>query len=158
MGFALSSMELRSPAFAPEGRIPVQHSGEGENSSPPLQWTQVPEGTHSFALVCHDPDAPLVAGGTYGFLHWVLYNIPAAVTSLPAGATGYTSGPAGTGQPGYMGPMPPPGHGTHHYFFWLFALSAEPNLEPGLSLSQLLQRIEPVTLGMNRLVGTYDRK
>ena len=54
-------------------------------------------------------------------------------------------------------PMPPPGHGTHHYYFWLIALSQETALEPGLTLAQLLERIEPHTIGLNRLVGSYSR-
>lgn len=157
MGFVASTMQLTSPAFAPEGRMPAEHSGEGANTSPPLAWSQVPEGTRSFALVNVDPDAPLVADGAFGLPHWVLYNIPGSVRSLPAGVTGYTTGPGGTGQSSYIGPLPPPGHGVHHYYFVLFALSAEPNLEAGLSMSQLLERIEPVTLDMNRLVGTYER-
>ena len=157
MAFALSDMELTSPAFEPGGRIPREHTGEGENISPPLEWTRVPDGTRSFAIVCHDPDAPLVSDGSYGFVHWVLYNVPASVTSLPAGTPDYSSGLSGFGKDGYGGPMPPPGHGTHHYFFWLFALSAEPDLDDGLSFSELLERIEPHTLGMNRLVGTYER-
>ncbi len=155
MAFALSDMELTSPAFEPGGRIPSEHTGEGENTSPPFEWRGAPDGTRSFALVCHDPDAPMVSAGSYGFAHWSLYNIPASVTSLMAGTPDYSS--SGYGDGGYGGPMPPPGHGTHHYFFWLFALSAEPDLDDGLSFAELLEQIEPHTLGMNRLVGTYER-
>ncbi len=157
MAFALSDMELTSSAFEARGRIPVEHSGEGDDTSPPLTWSDAPDGTRSFALVCHDPDAPLVDAGSYGFVHWVLYNIPGSAESLPSDVSDYSSGPSGFGREGYGGPMPPPGHGTHHYFFWLFALSAEPDLDEGLSFSELLERIEPHTLGMNRLVGTYER-
>ena len=67
--------------------------------------------------------------GSYGFAHWALYNVPASVTSIPAGTPDYSS--SGYGDGGYGGPMPPPGHGTHHYFFWLFALSSEPDLDDG---------------------------
>ena len=77
MGFALSKLQLSSPAFEPRGEIPSKYTGEGEDISPPLQWTNVPDGTRSFALICHDPDAPVVSEGTYGFVHWVLYNISA---------------------------------------------------------------------------------
>lgn len=157
MGFALSELQLKSPAFEPLGKIPSKYTGEGENMSPPLQWTNIPDGTRSFALVCHDPDAPVVSAGTYGFAHWVIYNIPGSVTSLPEGTREYTKGPNGRNKDDYMGPMPPEGHGTHHYFFWLFALDGELILEPGLTLSQLLERIEPNVIGMNRLVGTYQR-
>jgi phosphatidylethanolamine-binding protein (PEBP) family uncharacterized protein len=62
------------------------------------------------------------------------------------------------GKHGYNGPMPPNGHGTHHYYFWLLALDQALDLEPGLTLWQLLARIEPNVIGMNRLVGTYARK
>lgn len=158
MGFALSSMQLNSTAFMPGGAIPARHTGEGADVSPPLQWRGVPDGTRSFAVICHDPDAPLVsAGGAYGFVHWVLYNIPGNVRQLAEGCTGHTSGSSDFGRPGYGGPMPPPGHGLHHYYFWVLALKEPTSLPPGLSLPQLLQAVEPLVIGMNRLVGTYRR-
>lgn len=157
MGFALSKMQLTSPAFEAGGDIPARHTGEGEDVSPPLAWSQVPDGTRSFALVCHDPDAPLVKPGVYGFVHWVLYGIPGSARSLPQGVAEHTAGRNDFGNPGYGGPMPPPGHGRHHYFFWLLALDAAPALPPGLTLWELLERIEPHVIGMNRLVGCYQR-
>ncbi|MBK7723956.1 MAG: YbhB/YbcL family Raf kinase inhibitor-like protein [Dehalococcoidia bacterium] len=158
MKFALSTMQLKSPAFEHLARIPRKHTGEGEDVSPALEWSNVPEGTRSFVIACHDPDAPLIAGGTYGFVHWVLYNIPGSVRSLPEGAQGHTEGQTGFGKQSYGGPMPPPGHGTHLYYFWVFALDAELDLAPGLSLWQVLEKIEAHTLGMNRLVGSYSRE
>jgi Raf kinase inhibitor-like YbhB/YbcL family protein len=157
MGFALSNMQLTSTAFEQGGRVPAKHTGEGEDVSPALAWSAAPEGTRSFAVICHDPDAPLVSKGSYGFVHWVLYNIPGTVSSLAEGEKQYTSGRSDFGRAGYGGPMPPNGHGTHHYYFWVFALKEELNLEAGLTLWQLLEKIEPHTLGMNRLVGTYSR-
>lgn len=157
MGFALSDLQLTSPAFDSLGRIPVEHTGEGEDVSPALAWTALPDGTRSLALVCHDPDAPLIKPGTYGFVHWVLYNIPADVSGLGRGAQGHTSGVNDMGNKHYNGPMPPPGHGLHHYYFWLLALGADRNLEAGLSMWELLDRIEGDVIGMNRLVGTYSR-
>ena len=159
MGFALSDMQLTSPAFASGGAIPMEHSAYGDNVSPALAWTDEPEGTRSFALFMHDPDAPLAApDGTYGFVHWVLYNIPASVTRLEEGSTGaYTTGPNQMGDSSYFGPQPPAGHGVHHYFFWLLALDAEPELQAGLTQWQLLELVEPNVLGMNRLVGTYTQ-
>lgn len=157
MGFALSDMQLRSSAFAPGQAIPTRHSGEGEDVSPLLEWTNAPANTRSFALICHDPDAPLVSPGSYGFVHWVLYNIPPSVTSLPEGTADYTNGKTDFGKQGYGGPMPPNGHGVHHYFFWVLALDREPDLEPGLSLQEFLAKVEPNVIGMNRLVGTYER-
>ncbi|MFW6080392.1 MAG: YbhB/YbcL family Raf kinase inhibitor-like protein, partial [Desulfosalsimonas sp.] len=82
MGFALSEMQLKTPAFESGGRIPQKHTGYGDDISPAMEWTNAPQGTRSFAIICHDPDAPLVLPGTYGFVHWVLYNIPGSVNSL----------------------------------------------------------------------------
>jgi Raf kinase inhibitor-like YbhB/YbcL family protein len=157
MGFALSDMKLTSPAFRTGQAIPKKHTGEGEDVSPALQWSDAPEGTKSFAVVCHDPDAPLVKPGTYGFVHWVLYNIPGDASGLPEGVKEHTAGANDFGGTGFGGPMPPEGHGAHHYFFWLLALDSEPDLEPGLDLWTMLEKVEPHLLGMNRLVGTYER-
>jgi Raf kinase inhibitor-like YbhB/YbcL family protein len=158
MGFALSDLSLSSTAFDAGGAIPAKHTGEGEDVSPALSWTNAPEGTRSFAIFCHDPDAPLVTGrGDYGFVHWVLCNIPASVDSLAEGSDSYTPGQNSFGNQGYGGPMPPPGHGRHHYYFWVLALDMAPELPQGMTLDQLLQRVEPHLLGMNRLVGTYER-
>lgn len=158
MGFALSNMQLTSSAFNTGGAIPSRHTGEGEDVSPALSWTDAPDGTRSFAVICHDPDAPLVSPkGTYGFVHWVLYNIPGSTGSLEEGTGDHTSGKGDFGKEGYGGPMPPNGHGTHQYYFWVLALNDDLNLESGLTLWQLLERIEPNVIGMNRLVGTYQR-
>ena len=158
MGFALSDMQLTSSAFESGGAMPHKHSGEGEDVSPALFWEQAPEGTQSFAIFCHDPDAPLVTGrGDYGFTHWVYYNIPSSVQSLEEGNRDYAEGKNSKGNKGYNGPMPPEGHGLHHYYFWVLALDIEPSLPDNLALAELLEKVEPHILGMNRLVGTYQR-
>lgn len=159
MGFALSELSLSSSAFKSGGLIPAKYTGEGEDVSPALSWDNIPDGTRSFAVICHDPDAPLVSPiGTYGFVHWVLYNLPASVTSLNEGTGDHTSGKSDFGKEGYGGPMPPNGHGVHQYYFWVLALNEDLNLEAGLTLWDLLKRIEPNVIGMNRLVGVYERK
>lgn len=157
MGFALSTMQLTSPAFAAGGAIPTKHTGEGEDVSPALAWHDAPGDAKSFAVVCHDPDAPLVTPGRYGYVHWVLYNIPATATGLAEATGEHTQGVSDFGKPGYGGPMPPEGHGAHHYFFWLLALNADLQLPPALSMWDLLAKAEPHTVAMNRLVGTYQR-
>lgn len=159
MGFALNlDFQLTSSAFAADGAIPTKHTGEGEDVSPALSWANAPADTKSFAVICHDPDAPLVsANGTYGFVHWVHYNIPGDVTSLPEGCKQHTDGLTNFSKTGYGGPMPPESHGQHKYYFWVLALDCEPTLEDGLDLWQLLTKVEPHTLAMNRLVGTYQR-
>jgi Raf kinase inhibitor-like YbhB/YbcL family protein len=158
MGFALSDMRLSSTAFEAGGPIPKKHTGEGADLSPALSWSAAPQGTNSFAIICHDPDAPLVTPrGDYGFVHWVLYNIPASVTALEEGSGEFAQGVNNFGNSGYGGPMPPNGHGLHHYYFWVLALDVETELPPGLAMAELLQRVEPNLIGMNRLVGTYQR-
>jgi len=158
MGFALSKMQLSSSAFSQDGLIPAKFTGEGADVSPSLSWRNAPENAKSFAVICHDPDAPLVSGnGTYGFVHWVLYNIPGNVMSLDEGTKLYTSGKNDFGKTGYKGPMPPNGHGAHNYYFWVLALKESVKLDDELTLWQLLAKIEPQVIGMNRLVGRYKR-
>ena len=158
MGFALSDMKVTSSAFENGGAIPTQHTGEGPDTSPQLSWSGAPEGTQAFAVICHDPDAPLIsANGVYGYVHWVLYNLPATTTSLEEGTSEGTAGTNNFGNANYGGPMPPPGHGTHHYYYWVLALDDATELPAGLTLWDLLARVEPTCIGMNRLVGTYQR-
>tara|TARA_A100001011_G_scaffold376731_2_gene439654 strand:+ start:7348 stop:7824 length:477 start_codon:yes stop_codon:yes gene_type:complete len=157
MGIALSSMQLTSSAFNDGTNIPQQYTGEGADISPQLSWTDAPEATKSFALICHDPDAPLISPGSYGYVHWVLYNIPFNINSLEENTDLYTSGVNDFGNLGYGGPMPPNGHGIHHYYFWLLALDLEPSLQEKLSLWELLSVVEPNVIGMNRLIAKYSR-
>lgn len=159
MGFALSKMSLTAPSFETFKGMPISSTAYADNRSPALRWDSVPDGVRSFALFCHDPDAPVVApDGTYGFVHWILYNIPAEVRELAEdiGVGSYTSGANQFGDDAYFGPQPPPGHGMHTYYFVLLALSREPDLEPGLGLQELLRATEPDIIGMARLVGTYE--
>src|SRR3989442_14443624 len=114
----MGTLSLSSPAIGALGRVPDRHTGVGRNISPALQWSGTPNGTKEFALICHDPDAPLPRG----FTHWVIYGIQPTATGIPEGGGGsFTEGPNGMGAQGYTGPMPPVGHGTHHYYFWLYA-------------------------------------
>ena len=159
MGFAFSNdMQLTSSAFANDGAIPARFTGEGEDVSPQLSSSNAPEGTKGYAVICHDPDAPLIsANGTYGFVHWTLYNIPGSATGLEEGTSDFTQGKNNFGKTRYNGPMPPEGHGQHKYYFWVLALDAELDLPANLSLWELLAKLEPHCLAMNRLIGTYQR-
>ncbi len=153
MKLNLGDLTIGSDAFATGGAIPPRHSADGENVSPALSWSGAPDATVSFALVCHDPDAPLVDG----FTHWVRYGVPASVSELPPGAAeDHTPGVNSAGQRGWYGPQPPPGHGTHHYFFHLYALGADPGLGQGLTREQLLAAIDEHILVQARLVGTFE--
>jgi Raf kinase inhibitor-like YbhB/YbcL family protein len=148
----VQDLKLSSPAFGDHKRISERHTGDGEDVAPALEWTGVPEGTKSFAVVVHDPDAPLVDG----FTHWVAYNIAGDASGLSEGGPEATAGQNSFGNAGYNGPAPPPGHGPHHYYFWLYALDDELDLEPGLDRRALLARIEDHVIEQARLIGTYQ--
>lgn len=154
MPLNIADLAISSSAFEPGGRIPRRHAGDGQDVSPPLTISGVPQETQELALVCHDPDAPL----PWGFTHWVCYGIPAETTEIPeGGGSAFTEGPNDFGANGYGGPMPPEGHGEHHYYFWVYALDSTLDAEPGLSRAQLLGRIEDRIIEQARLVGTYER-
>jgi Raf kinase inhibitor-like YbhB/YbcL family protein len=157
MAFALSDLEVTTPAFRDGESIPAKHTCEGDDVSPALNWQGLPEGTKSVAVFCHDPDAPLVKPGAYGFTHWLIYNLSAGISGLDEGTTDGDVGVNDAGNSGYNGPAPPPGHGLHRYFFWVLALDQELNLEAGLTLEQFLEKVEPHLLGMNRMMGSYKR-
>lgn len=153
---------VTSPAFAAGKPIPKRHTGEGPDVSPTLAWTGVPAGVREFALVCDDPDAPCKDP----WVHWVLYKIPANCAGLPEKLAavdrppelpGAVQGKNDFGRIGYGGPMPPPGHGVHHYHFTLYALSAELALPPGSTKAQVLAATRGKVLSQGELVGTYQR-
>jgi Raf kinase inhibitor-like YbhB/YbcL family protein len=147
----VADLRLRSPAFSHHARIPERHASTGEDVAPALEWSGVPGGTRAFAVVMHDPDAPLVDG----FTHWVAYGIPGDATGLPEGGGDAVTGTNSAGERGYGGPAPPPEHGSHHYYLWLYALDEDLELEPGLDRRALLERIENHVIEQARLVGTY---
>ena len=112
MSLKLGKFKITSSGFQPMGRMTKRYGGDGDNLSPPLEWSDAPPGTQSFALICHDPDAPM----PHGFTHWVVYGIPPTTTKLPEGqdANAFVSGLNDAGKHGYLGPYPPGGHGIHH--------------------------------------------
>ncbi len=148
----VADLKITSPAFNHHQRIPDRHSGDGEDVSPELMWSGAPEGTQAFAVIVHDPDAPLVDG----FTHWVAYQIPGDANHLPEGGGAAVNGVNSMGNAGYNGPAPPPGHGTHHYYFWVYALDEDLDLEPGLDRRALMKRIEDHVIEQARLVGTFS--
>lgn len=159
-----AKIAVASRAFDPGEPIPQAYTGEGDDRSPPLEWSGVPEGAKELVLIVDDPDAPT----DDPWVHWVLYGVPAGVRELPEGASGQAGTlPGGAKQgrnswpsgrtTGYRGPMPPPGHGIHHYHFKLYALGVALEAEPGLTKDQLLQKIEGHVIGFGELVGTYVR-
>ena len=148
-------IELSSPAFEPGTSIPRKHTGEGQDVSPALSWSALPEGTKEIALICDDPDAPRAEP----WVHWVVYKIPAERTGLPeGGAQEALEGNNDFGGQGYGGPMPPRSHGVHHYHFKIYALDAELEAVTGLTKDRLLEAIEGHILDEGELIGTYERR
>jgi len=157
--------QLTSPAFADNGIMAAKYAGKnpanpncvGEDVSPPLQWTNVPQGTRSFALIVHDQEGR----NGLGVSHWLAYGIDGASTSLPEGAGADASaklvgGRNVLGQNAYLGPCPPKGSGTHHYVFTLIATKLEPAaLQAGLTQPQLLEAIGANAIAAAGLVGRF---
>lgn len=155
---AARSLSVRSPAFPSGGRIPIRYTCDGKNTSPPLVWRGQPAGTSGFALIVDDPDAP---GG--GFTHWLVFNVPARVHSLPAGeparsqlSSGGLQGRNSFGRVGYSGPCPPSGP-AHHYRFTLYALDMALHLRSGSSVDQVRAAIRSQVRAQARLIGIYSR-
>ncbi|MFW5714644.1 MAG: YbhB/YbcL family Raf kinase inhibitor-like protein [Brevefilum sp.] len=153
-------MKLISSAFENNDTIPVIYTCEGENISPPLSWSGVPEQVETLALVMDDPDAP---DGT--FVHWVVYNLPPVPPNLEEGASlserlseGLREGANDSGEQGYGGPCPPRGGGEHRYFFRLYAIDRELNLTGRVTRDQLMDAIEGKTLDEAELVGRFSRE
>jgi Raf kinase inhibitor-like YbhB/YbcL family protein len=145
-------MELSSSAFAPGLPIPRRHCCEGEDFSPPLEWRAVPEDAVSLALIVDDPDAPV---GT--FTHWLAWGINPEDRRLAEGERAPREGRNDFREVGYRGPCPPRGHGSHRYFFRLYALASEPAVPSGASRRELERAIADNVLAVAELVGTYER-
>jgi Raf kinase inhibitor-like YbhB/YbcL family protein len=154
-----AEIRLTSAVFEQGGRIPYVHTCEGDDVSPPLEWSGAPVETRSYALVCEDPDAPR---GTW--IHWVLYNISGdaveltrAVPTLPELPSGARHGRNTAGDMAYAGPCPPPGN-PHRYFFRLYALDISLNLPPGATKLELEQAMDQHILAQGTLMGTYQHR
>jgi Raf kinase inhibitor-like YbhB/YbcL family protein len=145
-------VELTSSAFGAGQPIPTRYSCEGEDRSPPLAWTGVPAGALSLAVIVDDPDAPV---GT--FTHWIAWGIDPAAGGLGEGERAPREGRNDFGETGYRGPCPPRGHGTHRYFFRLYALASEPAVPPGAIRRDLERALEDRVHAVAELVGTYNR-
>jgi Raf kinase inhibitor-like YbhB/YbcL family protein len=143
---------LMSSAFESGKEIPGRQSCEGDDVSPSLSWSGAPEGARSLALIVDDPDAP---GGT--FTHWLAWAIEPATGGLGEGEIVPMEGRNDFGTIGYRGPCPPPGHGPHRYFFHLYALDADVDLERGAGKRDLERALEGHVLGAAELIGRYER-
>lgn len=147
------NMKIESSAFGNNQSIPSKYTCDGENISPPLKISGVPEGTKSLVLISDDPDAPM---GTW--VHWTVWNIDPqtqeiAENSLPPGAV---EGETSFGKPGYGGPCPP--SGTHRYFFKLYALDTSLDFDSSAKVKDIEQAMQGHVLDSAELVGLYKRQ
>jgi hypothetical protein len=152
-------LTLKSSAFQHNGSIPVQHTCDGADTSPPLEWSRAPAGTKSFALIVDDPDAPDPKAPKMTYVHWVMYDIPPSVTNLTAGTkkapAGARDGTNDWKKTGYGGPCPP--IGRHRYFFKLYALETMLGDLGTPPKAKVEQAIRDHVLEKAELIGTYER-
>ncbi len=152
-------MKITCSEFHHGQPIPKRYSGDGEDISPPLNWSGAPEATHSFALVCEDLDA---TDEIHPFIHWMVYGISSRTSFLPEGLAPVAEigapisayqGRNSFGNLGYGGPQPP--EGTHRYVFTLYALDADLGLRPGVSYPELMSAMRGHILEQAGVKGTY---
>jgi len=145
-------------SFGEGGIIPQKYTCDGEDISPSISWSDIPNGTKSIVLIVDDPNSP-----EQPWTHWVLFNIPSQLTGVAEGIEnlevvrgvgihGFNS----WGETGYRGPCPPVGD-SHQYFFRLYALDSTLNLQPGATESEVINAMEDHILGQGQLVANYSR-
>ncbi|UCE59419.1 MAG: YbhB/YbcL family Raf kinase inhibitor-like protein [Phycisphaerales bacterium] len=153
---------IQTDAFSNNEPIPARYTGDGQDISPALSFSNVPEGAAELALIMDDPDAPTPSP----WVHWVIYKIPVSATGLEEGVatsaappqvSGALQGTNSWGRLGYGGPAPPAGSGAHHYYFKLYALDTTLSVASGLEKDALLAAMEGHVIAQAELVGTYQR-
>ncbi|HEY2710662.1 MAG TPA: YbhB/YbcL family Raf kinase inhibitor-like protein [Caulobacteraceae bacterium] len=154
-----AALELLSTSIDTDGRIDQRHTAYGDNLSPPLHWAPV-GGAGTYAIILEDPDAPMEKP----FVHWLIWNIPGSIASLPEGVPnnerpatpqGAVQAKNDNGSFGYFGPRPPAGTGVHHYHFQIFALDGPLTLRSDADLRALVDAMKGRVLADSELVGTY---
>jgi Raf kinase inhibitor-like YbhB/YbcL family protein len=155
---ATGALQVTSGGFRAGAAMPAKYSEYADGVSPPLAWSAVP-GAKSYAVIMEDPDAPQKP-----FVHWLAWNIPANVTSLPEGVQeqprltepdGVLQGRNTRGSSGYYGPRPPVGDAAHHYHFQVFALDTVLALPFGADRDELVKALEGHVLGKGEVIGRY---
>lgn len=159
---ATNALTVTSSIMRDGQTLPPSMVFDDGNQSPDLQWPGAPAGTKSYAITMYDPDAPT----TVGFVHWVVFNIPASVTSLPAGAgakkdagVGAITGINDYGFNGFGGAAPPPGDPPHRYILTVNALNVDSfaDLNEMTTYAKLMFYMRGHVLASGRITGTYGR-
>ena len=156
------SLLLTTSGYPDGGAIPVKFSCDVAPNSPPLEWTNTPAGTVSFALIMHDMDgAPMK--GLMDITHWTVFNIPGTATSLPEGipvgapvAGEGLQGKNVRGVNGYQPPCPPKGRPGHHYVIELYALDTKLDLPAGAARADILKAIDGHIIGKSSYAGKFS--
>jgi len=161
---APETITVTSSAFEHHGTVPLVNTAYGDNQSIDINWANLPSGAVELALICDDP----IVAMPQPFVHWVVYNIPAAASGLPgamsgdatpglSGLMGLTNGVSGVRRPGYFGPRPPIDGQLHAYHYRVYALDADLDLPEGLNKDQLLEAMDGHVLATGLLMGHYQR-
>ena len=155
------ALVIKSTAFEPNGAMPIKHTCEGDDLSPALEFSGVPDGAKSLALIVDDPDAPDPAAPKMVYVHWALYDIPPTTKGLPEGMAaarlpkGAREAKNDFGNLGYGGPCPP--IGRHRYFFKLYALDTTlGDLGGGAKKADVEAAMKGHIIAQAELVGTYQ--
>jgi Raf kinase inhibitor-like YbhB/YbcL family protein len=150
-------MKIASSAFQNNGAIPRKYTCDGDDVSPPIEWSEVPANARTVALICDDPDAP-----KHDFVHWVLFNVAPNAGAVPEHvprraelADGACQGTNDFGKVGYGGPCPP--SGTHHYRFTLYAVDTELRVNPSARKEAVLAAMQGHVIESAQLTATYQR-
>lgn len=161
-GGTAMALTLTSPGFTHQGEIPAKHTCEGDDVSPPLAWSGVPQGAKSLVLIVDDPDAPDPRAPKRTWVHWVVFNIPSTASGLPE-AVGKEASPAGAtqglndwGRANYGGPCPPVGR--HRYFHKLYALDGMLEGLGAAKKADVERAMQGHVLEHTELIGTYEKK
>ena len=157
---SMSTLTLQSPAFEHDATIPARYTCDGENVSPELQISGVPEGTQSLVLIMDDPDVPKAVRDDQMFDHWVLFNIPPETMSIGAGENPGVLGGNTRGEAAYTGPCPPPQFEPkeHRYIFQLYALDSKLALSEGATKEAVKAAMKGHILDKAELIGRYSRE
>lgn len=159
-------MHLTSSAFEDYGKIPQRFTADGDNLSPALEWSDIPSGCKSLALICEDLDAPKKSPQDPMFTHWTVYNISPSISALHEGLQKteelhdpfrIDQGINSFGNVGYDGPKPPTGDLAHRYIFTLFALDIESLASPKADMKTVHDRMKDHILKTAQLTGRYER-
>jgi len=166
-GFQLPPMiHITIADFPDGGRIPNKYTcAAGPTSpSPAMTWTGAPANTQSYAVIMHDPDPVLGGSATNDVLHWAIFDIPGDAKGLPEGVKNGEQADGAKhinnlgGNPGYMGPCAPPGHGDHHYTFEVYALNAKLGLPASTSRTDLMNAMNGKVIAKGVYIGIFGQK